>query len=86
MFPGRTFSILKRQLLKSLACKPSAGHNRTCVCVRKIKSITPDQAGFNDIVDLCQDYGLSGHGPWCPCEPPGAGTAAMTETLGARYG
>ena len=85
MFPGRTFSILKRQLLKSLACKPSTGHNRTCACAKKIKNIPSNQAGFNDIIDLCQDYGLSGHGHWCPCKPPGTWSGGRTNIIGLRY-
>ena len=86
MFPKRTFSILKKQLIKSLACKPNTVHRTSCRCIRKIRNIPPNQNGFNEIIDLCQDYGLSGYGPWCPREPPGASAAAMTKILAARYG
>ena len=78
MFPGRTFSLIKKQLVKSLACKPNKGHNRYCKCMNKIKNIPPPQNGFNVIMDLCQDYSLSGHGPWCPNDEPPKGTISVS--------
>jgi hypothetical protein len=76
MFPGRTFSLLKKQLVKSLACNPKTGRG-PCICANRIKNIPSNQAGFNDIIDLCQDYGLSGHGPWCPSGSSGVAEARM---------
>ena len=44
----------------------------------KSKIFPPNQNGFNDIMDLCQDYGLSGHGPWCPNDEPPKGTTSAS--------
>jgi len=85
MFSGRIFSLLKKQLVKNLACKSSTGRGWTCTCVNKIKNIPPTQTGYHDIIDLCQDYGFSGHGPWCPNDSPGS-TQSLMRSLEHRPG